>query len=744
MIMRYFCRIVCFLWFVWSGLPAQAQTKNDSLKQLFRDAKTELQAMLEGRLPLNFSRAVFLHENAYLGGTLNYEAFLQDIRFRTEIVKRIAAIRPTQGYKKADSLQVQLQASIFKLLTDTTKIRFADEQENGRTGAEVTSFILPARYAWEDFAGQKNWEVMFVSRLMQTNEGNCHSLPYLYKLIADELRVPAWLSSAPHHLYIQGYSQETGLFNTELSSATFPKDSWLMASGYVGKDAIRNRVYMDTLTLKQSISLCLVDLAQGYQRKFEDTGFVLSCLRTAQVAHPKGLSAFLAEIQTLSKVYQTTKQEMDYKRLETLASKVCMLGYQEIPRAEYVRWLANPHTPRNAIEGEAQTEGKFSTSPLPTFELNTLSGGKYAEYADLTQPRRIGSLLYSPKTGKILHFVAPDTVAVPVEVSARFLSVDPLTKSYPELTPYQFAGDNPIRYIDLDGLEKASPKEFEYAEISIGLSRKGDDNNHPAIIDAGNAGMENDNNTYSPHIPNISRKQYLDGLQSLVQNPQGCESAGWSCGPTAISYTYLNYDPQAFVTACISLYDKGFWISPSGKKIEVNDDIRQTVAKEADVEKQFKSTSFKYFVLSLRASENKDGKMAPESGKYQGSRPWTMRNMINTLGLTYSEKRNESTFDFVNNNAKNSFFTIYLDNYGVHHYGDKSNGLFDRVFGIHYLVFTEPILKVSKDVQGQYWTHRSERTPAQGDYNQLDVKAKIFERSWKMILYKIAKSPAKN
>lgn len=34
-----------------------------------------------------------------------------------------------------------------------------------------------------------------------------------------------------------------------------------------------------------------------------------------------------------------------------------------------------------------------------------------------------------------------------------FLSVDPLTSSYPMLTPYQFAGNTPIRAIDLDGLE---------------------------------------------------------------------------------------------------------------------------------------------------------------------------------------------------------------------------------------------------------------------------------------------------
>jgi RHS repeat-associated protein len=35
----------------------------------------------------------------------------------------------------------------------------------------------------------------------------------------------------------------------------------------------------------------------------------------------------------------------------------------------------------------------------------------------------------------------------------KFLSVDPLTKEYPELSPYQFASNTPIQAIDLDGLE---------------------------------------------------------------------------------------------------------------------------------------------------------------------------------------------------------------------------------------------------------------------------------------------------
>ena len=35
----------------------------------------------------------------------------------------------------------------------------------------------------------------------------------------------------------------------------------------------------------------------------------------------------------------------------------------------------------------------------------------------------------------------------------KFLSVDPISKKYPELTPYQFASNTPIMAVDLDGLE---------------------------------------------------------------------------------------------------------------------------------------------------------------------------------------------------------------------------------------------------------------------------------------------------
>jgi hypothetical protein len=52
----------------------------------------------------------------------------------------------------------------------------------------------------------------------------------------------------------------------------------------------------------------------------------------------------------------------------------------------------------------------------------------------------------------------------------RFLTVDPLTKSYPELTPYQFASNTPIQGIDLDGLEIY--KTNSYVGMSVEYNTK--------------------------------------------------------------------------------------------------------------------------------------------------------------------------------------------------------------------------------------------------------------------------------
>ena len=52
----------------------------------------------------------------------------------------------------------------------------------------------------------------------------------------------------------------------------------------------------------------------------------------------------------------------------------------------------------------------------------------------------------------------------------RFLSVDPLAPSYPWYTPYQFAGNKPITYVDLDGLEESGATRMADIHIRMYLN----------------------------------------------------------------------------------------------------------------------------------------------------------------------------------------------------------------------------------------------------------------------------------
>jgi RHS repeat-associated protein len=54
----------------------------------------------------------------------------------------------------------------------------------------------------------------------------------------------------------------------------------------------------------------------------------------------------------------------------------------------------------------------------------------------------------------------------------KFLSVDPLTKQYPNLTPYQFANNTPIRAVDLDGREEKGNIEFNRMSMKGGSKIK--------------------------------------------------------------------------------------------------------------------------------------------------------------------------------------------------------------------------------------------------------------------------------
>ena len=98
-------------------------------------------------------------------------------------------------------------------------------------------------------------------------------------------------------------------------------------------------------------------------------------------------------------------------------------------------------------------------------EVLTLSNGRYIEHFTYDTLRQIGSVMFNTVTNKVEYFISDDdlekiNVAKRNREVSRFMSVDPLTAKFPNLSPYQYASNRPIDAIDLDGLEALLVKDI--------------------------------------------------------------------------------------------------------------------------------------------------------------------------------------------------------------------------------------------------------------------------------------------
>jgi hypothetical protein len=296
--------------------------------------------MLRYKDSLDFKKAVFLTENVYFENSYKEKDFTDAINYNASLCKGIMK-SGNIVYPEKDSVKATAQCAVFVFMTDTIPIKT-------KKGTQIHT---PFSYNFDDFAGQKDWSNMFVSTLMQTKKGNCHSLPYLYKMIMDELGQPAYLSLAPNHIYIKAQNKRVGWYNIELTCGDFPTDAWLTASGYIHTDALRNGIYMDTLSTKQSVCLCLVDLAQGYQAKFgiQDGSFILKCCNTALEHFPKYINAMLLKAETLTALYKQSDKDSEqgkklFAQMNETYTTIHQLGYRKMPQGMYLNWLKSSGT----------------------------------------------------------------------------------------------------------------------------------------------------------------------------------------------------------------------------------------------------------------------------------------------------------------------------------------------------------------------------------------------------------------
>ncbi|WP_281322077.1 hypothetical protein [Flavobacterium aestivum] len=232
---------------------------------------------------------------------------------------------------------------------------------------------FPLKYDFEDNWGRKDWSKMFVTKLLRTGTGQCHSMPFLYLILAEEIGAKAYLSFSPNHSYIKFQDEKSKWYNLELTNGMFTVSSFILNNGFIRAEAMQNKIYMQNLSKQELLSQFYTDLALGYLHRFGYDDFVEKVANKALELYPKNINANMvkANYNTVRFKYvmkqlginpekkQELQQIKNYPQAIVLLNetngqyqKIDDLGFQLMPAEAYEKWLGSLKEAKNKQENE--------------------------------------------------------------------------------------------------------------------------------------------------------------------------------------------------------------------------------------------------------------------------------------------------------------------------------------------------------------------------------------------------------
>jgi hypothetical protein len=306
----------------------------------YRQAFNELAKLNPDSFSL--SKAVFIVENAWFDNKFQYEKFKLLLQSRAKVVKQLLK---NENLDTHDNMA--LNYGIQKLYKQTNY--YYDNK------SKQTITIKPFRYDFEDIRGEKDYIKMFTAKMMATGKGQCHSMPLLYLMIAEQLGAKAWLSLAPQHSFIQFTDKHNNLLNFETTNGNLVSSNWMLQSGFVNANALKSKSYLDTLSQRKLYAQCLADLLLGYIQKFKYDEFAENLRRNIMHLNPGNMTALIIDANIKTLVAQNAinaagkPKEEDlpkypeaykaYSEMMKAYDRVDKMGYQDMPKEAYQRWL---------------------------------------------------------------------------------------------------------------------------------------------------------------------------------------------------------------------------------------------------------------------------------------------------------------------------------------------------------------------------------------------------------------------
>ncbi len=267
--------------------------------------------------------------------------------------------------------------------------------------------------------------------------------------------------------------------------------------------------------------------------------------------------------------------------------------------------------------------------------------------------------------------------------------MDPLTSSYPYYTPYQFAGNKPISFIDLDGLEEANPQQIK-------------------------AAMEYFNNTkivQSDVFTGISPKLINDQLHKRIKFLGDGIKQGdyYLCGPAAACHIAASHDPLQYTKLIFELYKNG---NANNKLIKGTKEIFEKAQPDANGNIEGIPAVDWIILHSLRYSENVSMSYDPceTNDISKMTLNYEFSDLLERTGakasIENSGSLNESSLNTVTLKLKeNKRVVLFVDSRQYNNAG--YSGFFDKLvsqsYGRHFIVVEN--ITISKDGKANvyYW-----------------------------------------
>lgn len=265
-----------------SPLSIFAQTK--MAEDYYVTAFNEMSDMLAGRDSLSVKRAVFLAEWAYYEGNLDYKTdFCDEIDRIVTYIKQFYEVNKFNSYKTGK--QMALNEYFFRPYS----------------GNQYKPYIYDFDVSSID---DKPWERQFVSRVLKTHNGQCRSLPWMYKILANEIKADVSIAHAPRHCYIMYKDEDNQTpedwINLELTTHQMQPAWWIKQDFEISDSAVHVGTYMNPMTDIQTVACQMEELALGYKEKFNRYDeFTFYCSSRSLELYPMNPNAWIIRGKSL-------------------------------------------------------------------------------------------------------------------------------------------------------------------------------------------------------------------------------------------------------------------------------------------------------------------------------------------------------------------------------------------------------------------------------------------------------------